>query len=71
MCIDIRGCINNRSFKGFKNKDGSRATAKQVEHFMLDQLAMGRKVVPMGDCDNFDYQTGCKGHPVTDQKASD
>jgi len=27
---------------------------------------MGRKVIPLGECDNFDYQEGCLGHPVKD-----
>lgn len=30
---------------------------------LCDELAKGRRVLPLGECDNFDYQTGCQGHP--------
>ena len=40
-------------------------TVKEIRDFMKLQLAMGRRVLPCGDCDNFDYQTGCKGHEIS------
>lgn len=45
-------------------------TAKEVKAFLREQLALGRRVLPMGDCDNFDYQTGCRGHIVEDAEGS-
>ena len=55
-CLDIKGCIT---------VDGrTLMTANEVKSFLREQLAMGRRVLPLGDCDNFDYQTGCKGHVV-------
>lgn len=72
MSLDIRGCLENgrrdkgRSFRGFTNEDGSAATESEVHAFLLDQLAMGRKLLPMSkDCEGFDYQTGCPGHKDT------
>ena len=48
------------------NDDGSKATENEVHAFLLDQLAMGRKLLPMSkDCVGFDYQTGCPGHEDT------
>lgn len=44
-------------------------TAKQVRKMLQDELALGHEVIPMGDCDNFDWKTGCKGH-VLPMKAS-
>jgi hypothetical protein len=38
-------------------------TAAQVRELFMDELAMGHEVVPMTDCDNFDYKKGCMGHP--------
>ena len=32
---------------------------------------LGHRVLPFDDCDNFDYQTGCKGHPVEEGAAGD
>jgi hypothetical protein len=40
-------------------------TANQVKTFLLDQLAQGHEVLPMADCDNFDWKTGCRGHNNT------
>jgi hypothetical protein len=39
--------------------------ADEAKRELLNQLAMGRKVLPIGDCDNFSYETGCPGHPGT------
>lgn len=63
FCLSVRGALKNRDFSGFTNDDGSKATPEQVQDFLLDQLAMGREVIPMSkDCKGFDYKTGCPGH---------
>ena len=45
--------------------------AEEADHesnsFLYSQLDMGRRVLPMGDCDNFDYQRGCMGHDVEEE----
>ena len=66
MCLDIQGGINNaKMLKGAITVDGKTLkTVKEVKDFLRGQLALGRRVLPMGECDNFDYQTGCKGHPI-------
>ena len=65
-CLDIKGGMKNaRMLKGVITVDGHTLnTVKEIRGFLQEQLDMGRKVLPMGDCDNFDYQTGCKGHVV-------
>ena len=68
-CLDIQGGIlNAKDLKGCITVDGKTLmTASEVKAFLKEQLAMGRRVLPMGDCDNFDYQTGCKGHVIEDE----
>lgn len=68
-CLDIRGGIKNaRMLKGCITVDGhTLTTVKEIRSFLNEQLDMGRRVLPMGDCDNFDYQTGCRGHDVEDE----
>ena len=39
-------------------------TEQEVKRFLQEQLAMGRRLLPCGNCDNFDYETGCKGHDM-------
>jgi hypothetical protein len=69
MCLDIQGGINNaKMLKGAISVDGiTLNTVSEIRAFLKHQLALGRKVLPMGDCDNFDYQTGCKGHIVEEE----
>lgn len=57
--------MNARMLKGVITVDGHTLnTVKEIRSFLQEQLDMGRRVLPMGDCDNFDYQTGCRGHDV-------
>lgn len=64
-CADIRGMLNQRkrSLKGvFTDSDGRKLSDEEAREYLYDCLAKGWHVLPMGGCDNFDYQTGCKGH---------
>lgn len=65
-CLDISGGIKNaRMWRNCITVDRRLLqTEKEVRAFFLEQQAMGRRVLPLGDCDNFDYQTRCMGHPV-------
>lgn len=65
LCIDIEeGIKSPLGLRGCITTDGKTLkTAAEVREFLRGQLALGRKYLPCGDCDNFDYQTGCKGHP--------
>ena len=45
-------------------EDGKRMTADEAFDALLDELTKGNEVLPMGDCDNFDFKKGCMGHPV-------
>lgn len=65
-CLDIRGgMMNAKMLKGVITVNGHTLnTVKEIRNFLQGQLDMGRKVLPMGNCDNFDYQTGCRGHYV-------
>lgn len=65
MCVEIRGALWNRSYlrDGFKHPDGRAMTSLEAFNALCDELAKGRQVLPLGPCDNFDYQQGCLGHP--------
>ena len=69
MCMSVRGALNwdkktlKRNAKGFTNKDGKTMTPDEVRAALMDELSKGREVIPLGECDNFDFKTGCKGHP--------
>lgn len=38
--------------------------ASEVRTLLHDEKTHGRKFLPIGNCDNFDPEHGCKGHTV-------
>jgi len=64
MCMDVRGALRNGMWKlgGMQHDDGRPMTADEAFDALCDEIAKGRRVIPLGDCDNFDYQEGCNGH---------
>lgn len=73
-CADIEGMLrfHNRpgSLEGvFKNNEtGRHLTDAEAREYLHACLEKGWRVLPMGDCDNFDYQKGCLGHPSREEK---
>jgi hypothetical protein len=74
MCLSVRGALNwtNAEMKRMapcitvNNKP--LKTAADVKCFLLNELSKGHEVLPTGDCDNFDWKTGCKGHVNLNQE---
>lgn len=66
MSLDIRGGMAcAKDLCGCITVDGNiLRTVPEVKNFLQEQLDLGRKVLPMTECDNFDYQHGCRGHIV-------
>ena len=62
--IDCKGALNHpKDFIGVITVNGKvLMTVPQIKHFFECQLELGHEVIPCGDCDNFDWKTGCKGH---------
>lgn len=60
----VRGGLKNAKYLcGCVTVDGKALnTIPEIKNFLREQLDMGREFLPCGDCDNFDYKTGCKGH---------
>lgn len=67
--LNIDGAIKNaKMLKGCITVGGRVLnTVEEVRHFLYQQKAIGREVLPIGDCDNFDYKKGCLGHPSEDE----
>jgi hypothetical protein len=76
-CLSVRGALNQtkaqmRRMASAFTVDGVKLqTADQVRDLLLDELSQGHEVLPMADCDNFDYKTGCKGHTHDTAKAEE
>lgn len=68
MSLSVRGALRwnkadlKRNCKWITDDNGNRYTPEGLRDAMMNELAQGHEVIPLGECDNFDYKTGCKGH---------
>lgn len=66
MCLNVSGALSqtpkNDELSFADNDDGTAMTNNQLRIYLMKAQSEGKRVLPIGDCDNFDYQTGCKGH---------
>lgn len=69
MSLRISDAIEySEILKGCVEVDGRWIlSADEMRDFLYQQKAMGREVLPLGDCDNFDYKKGCLGHLEEDE----
>lgn len=63
----IRGALKNWSFpdgyeKIITGEDGKYLSPHHAREALMDALAEGKELLPMGDCEGFDHKTGCPGH---------
>lgn len=66
LCMSVRGALRKpkKQLKGIMFDDNGRPmSADEVIETLMDELSKGHEVLPIGECDNFDYIHGCKGHP--------
>lgn len=67
LCLDVEGALRTyRQWAGAFHENGRRLSAAEVRKYLIDQLALGRRVIPLTEppCEGFSYETGCPGHPV-------
>ncbi len=64
MALHVRGAIRQRDFSWFTKDDGTPATPDEAFDYLCDKLAAGWEKIPIGECDDFDPKTGCRGHEV-------
>jgi len=63
MRVDIEGALRQKAFAAFTDSKGNKSPPRIVEKLLKYELAMGRKYLPVGKCDNFDpIEHGCLGH---------
>lgn len=72
VSLSVRGAIKwpARMRKGLFLEDGQLVSAARAQEILLDHLAAGREVLPMGDCPGFDFKTGCPGHRAAESESS-
>lgn len=74
LAQDIEGAIRNWKFPKdyrnvFKKDDGTFSTPEETRSYLFDKLREGKHLLPIGNCEGFDFVTGCPGHPATDEEA--
>lgn len=72
--LDVRSYLKapKKSLRGlFKHPSGTRSmTPDEARDVLMDELANGHDFIPFGHCDNFDFKSGCKGHPSNKEEDS-
>lgn len=57
------------SYKHARRKGITDDEAETVVNWAVEQaIILLERVIPYGNCDNFDYQTGCKWHPAAEKE---
>jgi hypothetical protein len=52
-----------RDLKTITNADGACfGSVRELRSALMDEIAQGHEVLPTGECEGFDYKTGCPGH---------
>lgn len=71
VSLDIDGGIKNaKDLVGVIKVNGHPLMkVAEIKRFLEHQKDLGRKFLPCGDCDNFDYQNGCLGHDIATEGA--
>jgi hypothetical protein len=73
-CQSVAGAIRNWKKSDWKRNaksitvDGKYLTGEQLRDKFITILSEGTKYLPIGDCDNFDPQNGCRGHEIADEE---
>lgn len=69
LCVSVRGMLHwsnadaKRNMKSITKSDGTRyLSVAEFRNALMDELAQGHEVLPTGECEGFDYKTGCPGH---------
>jgi hypothetical protein len=64
--LDVAGALkhtpDNNKKSWATDDDGRPLTNSEFRAALLEEAFKGRRVIPIGECDDFDYQTGCRGH---------
>lgn len=74
FCLSVRGVLSKNKTELRKycrwmlKKDGSKHTPDTLRDALMDALAHGWEVLPIGNCDDFDSKTGCRGHADDEAK---
>lgn len=69
MGMSVRGALRwskaefRKALLWMKKSDGRPfQCVDELRQALEAQLAQGHEVVPCGECNNWDWKTGCKGH---------
>lgn len=62
LCLDIRGAIRGTGWKCVSSPDGRKVKKSEAVEYLMDRLGEGKRVLPLGPCEGFDFQKGCPGH---------
>lgn len=70
MSISIEGLLSmsdakmKRMLNNVKDENGNQPTLEEFRKYLRHELSIGRRLLPVPECDNFDPVNGCLGHEM-------
>lgn len=69
MRLDVAGALaNGHGWKWVTGADGRPVKKRDAVRWLLARLSEGKRFLPIGECDNFDDNEGCLGHPGSEPR---
>lgn len=64
FCQSVEGALKNWKRREWVSimKSNSLKSVEEAQELFWKLHSEGKRVIPIGDCDNFDFKTGCRGH---------
>jgi len=72
MGLSVRGALRwpvSELAKLLRDSDGDGGflSPQDAREALMEELSKGHEVLPIGDCPDWDYTTGCPGHEEADE----
>jgi hypothetical protein len=63
LCQSVEGALKNWKKAEWKSlAKSNNCSIDDMKEYFWNCLKEGKLVLPIGECDNFDYKKGCLGH---------
>lgn len=76
LSLSVKGALRFKStlqsLVNCTTDDGKTLTTiDEVRAFLESELAQGHELLPFGECEGFDYKTGCPGHVAEEENKNE
>jgi hypothetical protein len=65
MSLNIAGALKRTDKdldRFFQDESGKYLNGSEARDYLLQCKSEGKRILPIGECEGFDFQNGCPGH---------